>query len=120
MDGHRFDDWTRFLATVRSRRTLTHLLSAGALLAPLAAGGLGDTAAKGKGKGKGKKKRRKKPVCLCSAAGCTSLTVNNRSSVISQNPTCNYAGPCTINPCAATEPPPVPPVPPPPVCSPEP
>jgi hypothetical protein len=115
MDGDRFDDWTRGLTAVRSRRTLTRILGGGALLASLVAVGLGEAAAKGKGKGK--KKPRKKPVCLCSAAGCTSQKVKKPSKLIQQDPRCNYAGRCTTNPCAAGA---LPPGSPPPGCSPQP
>jgi hypothetical protein len=129
MDRDRVADLGRWLETVRSRRTLTRFLSGGALLAPLVALARGDTAAKGKGK----KRRKKKPVCTCSASGCTSQKVTKPSSLINQNPRCNYAGACTTNPCAAAAPlsplsplsPPSPPGPPPsppgpPLCTPEP
>jgi hypothetical protein len=105
MDGTQFDDLTRRLDAVRSRRTIARLLGGGALVGSLAAWGLGEAEAK-------KKKQKKKPVCTCTATGCTSQKVKNRSKVINQNPRCNYAGGCTTNPCAATVPP-SPPGPPP-------
>src|SRR5262245_49573549 len=101
MDGDRFDNLARWLAVARSRRAVTRLFGGGALVAPLAAFTLGDSAAKGKGKGK---KSRKKPVCTCSASGCTSQKVKNRTKLIQQNPRCNYAGNCTTNPCAMAVP----------------
>jgi hypothetical protein len=116
VDGERFDDLVRWLETGRSRRTLTRLLGSGALVAPLIALTLGESA----GKGKGKKKPRKKPVCLCSASGCTGQKVKKRSKFISQNAPCAYAGACTTNPCAAGAPPRPPGAPPPPGCTPEP
>jgi hypothetical protein len=100
MDGNRFDDWTRRLDAVRSRRTITRLLGSGALAAPLAAWGLGNAEAKNNDKNEPNKKR----VCLCTEAGCTSRKVKDRAKVIRQNAPCAYAGGCTTNPCAATVP----------------
>jgi hypothetical protein len=95
MDGTQFDDLTRRLDAVRSRRTIARLLGGGALVGPLAAWGLGEAEAK--------KKQKKKQVCVCSATGCQSKKVKNRSKVIQQNAPCAYAGGCTsLNPCAGT------------------
>jgi hypothetical protein len=94
MDGKQFDDLARWLAAVRSRRTITRLLGAGALVAPLAAWGWSDAEAK-------KDTPKKRKVCLCSPASCTTKRVKNRARVIRQNAPCAYAGGCTTNPCAA-------------------
>jgi hypothetical protein len=119
MDGSHFDTLVKRLATIRLNREQTlHGLAVGTLAALTGLRLFPE--AEGKGKGKGKKRRKKKPVCLCSASGCTSLKVGNPSSVINQNPRCNYAGNCGANPCAATATTTTQaPSPPPPGCNPE-
>jgi hypothetical protein len=106
MDDSRFDTLVKTLALTSLTRP--HLVR-GLVASAAALAGVRLTAesgtAKGKGKGKGKKKPRKKPVCLCSVAGCTSQKVKQPGKLIAQNPSCNYAGACTTNPCAATVPP---------------
>jgi hypothetical protein len=114
MNGSRFDTLIRNLATRRLTRmqTLRGLVVSG--IAALT--GLRLVAEEADAKNRGKNKRtRKRRVCLCTAAGCTSKKVKNRSKVISKNTPCAYAGGCTTNPCAATVPPLGPPG-----CTPEP
>ena len=100
----------RWLAAIQAHRATGRPQGGGAFMASLASAGRSDTEAKRKHhkhKNKRKNKHKNKPetkqqVCLCSAAGCTSQRVTNPSSVINQNPRCNYAGGCTTNPCATT------------------
>lgn len=81
---------------MQSRRSVARLLGGGALAAAVTGGSL-FAADEASGK------KRKKKVCLCTATGCTGKKVRNRSKTIKQNPTCNYAGACTTNPCAGTQ-----------------
>jgi hypothetical protein len=99
MDGSHFDTLVKLLVTRRLTRgqTLRGLAVSG--LAVLTGLRLVAEEVGAKNKGKGKKRRKKTLVCTCSAAGCTSLKVKKPSTVINQNPSCNYAGSCTTNPC---------------------
>jgi hypothetical protein len=94
MDGQRFDQITRVLARGLTRRATAAVLAGlGAALARSAP----ESTARRKGD-----EPRKKRVCLCSAAGCQSKKVKDRSKVIRRNAPCAYKGKCTgLNPCAA-------------------
>jgi hypothetical protein len=112
LDGNRFDDLARWLNAVGSRRTVTRILGAGVLVAPLSTWRLGDTTAKAKGKGKGKKscppcKKRKQGKCKGNKPEGTACTVSGGAG------TCR-SGSCVATPSPGPPPPGSPPSPPPP------
>ena len=101
MVGSHFDTFVRTLATRPLTRAQTlHGLAVGVVATLTGLSVFTEAAAKNKGKKK--RRRKKKPVCTCFVSGCTQQKVTKPSSLINQNPRCNYAGACTTNPCAGT------------------
>ena len=90
------DGLAHLVNRLQSRRSVARLLGGGGFAASVTGLSLlaDNQAALGK--------KRKKKVCLCTPTGCTSKKVKNRTKVIQQNPQCNYAGACGVNPCAGT------------------
>jgi hypothetical protein len=100
MDGTRFDQLIKRIATTRvSRLTALRGLAAAAVASLAGISLLGEEGAAKKDNPK------KRKVCLCSPASCTTKRVKNRTKVIRRNAPCAYKGKCTsLNPCAAAQP----------------